>query len=55
MKKSLSCREMGSDCDFFICGKTEDEIFKRAKEHARKEHRMSEFSQEFKDKARSAI
>jgi predicted small metal-binding protein len=55
MKKSLSCRGVGSDCDFVICAKTEDEIFEKAKEHARKEHNMSEFSQEFRDKARSAI
>jgi predicted small metal-binding protein len=55
MKKSLSCRDVGSDCGFVICGKTEGEIFKKAKEHARKEHNMSEFTQEFKDKARSAI
>jgi len=55
MKKSLSCKDVGSDCDFVICGKTEDEIFKKAKEHARKAHNISEFSQEFKDKARSAI
>lgn len=55
MKKSLSCRDVGSDCDFVVCGKTEGEIFKKAKEHARKVHNMSEFTQEFKDKARSAI
>ncbi len=55
MEKSLSCKDVGSDCDFTICGKTEDEIFKRAKEHALKEHNMSELTQEFKDKARSAI
>ena len=53
MEKSLSCRDVGSDCDFAICGKTEDEIFKKAKEHALKEHNMSKFTQEFKDKARS--
>jgi predicted small metal-binding protein len=55
MKKSLSCRDVGSDCDFVICGKTEDEIFDKAKEHARKEHNMSELTQELKNRARSAI
>jgi predicted small metal-binding protein len=55
MKKSLSCKDVGSDCDFVICGKTKDEIFDKAKEHARKEHGLSEFTQEFKDWARSAI
>jgi len=55
MQKRLSCKDVGSDCDFVICGKTEDEIFDKAKEHARKEHDLSEFTQEFKDKVRSAI
>jgi len=55
MKKSFSCKDVGSDCDFTICGKTEDEIFRKAKKHALKEHNMSELTQEFKDKARSAI
>jgi len=55
MKKSLSCKDVGSDCDFVICGKTEDEIFKKAGKHARKEHNMSELTQEFRDKARSLI
>jgi len=55
MKKSLSCRDMGADCDFVICGKREDEILDKAKDHARKEHNISELTQELKDKARSAI
>jgi predicted small metal-binding protein len=46
---------MGADCDFVICGKTEDEILDKAKDHARKEHNISELTQELKDKARSAI
>ena len=36
MKKSLSCKDVGSDCDFVICGKTEDEIFKKAKDQCPK-------------------
>lgn len=55
MKKSLSCRDVGADCDFSICADTEEEIFRQAAEHARKEHNLSEISQELKDKARSAI
>ena len=55
MEKSLSRRDVGADCNFVICGKTEDEIFKKAKEHARKEHGMGEMSKELYDKARSAI
>jgi predicted small metal-binding protein len=55
MAKSLSCKDLGSDCDFTICAKTENEIFDKAKEHAKEVHNMSEFSKDFYDKARSAI
>ncbi len=55
MKKSLSCKDVGSDCDFTICAKTEDEVFEKAKEHARKEHNMSEIPKDVQDKVRSAI
>jgi predicted small metal-binding protein len=55
MKKSLSCRDVGVDCDFSICADTEEEIFRQAAEHARKEHNLNEIPQELKDKARSAI
>ncbi len=55
MKKSLSCRDVGADCDFVICGDTEDEIFKKAKQHGKEVHNMSEFSKDLYDKARSAI
>jgi predicted small metal-binding protein len=55
MKKSLSCRDVGADCDFIICGKTEDEIFKKAKQHAKKVHNLKEIPSDLYDKACSAI
>ena len=55
MEKRLSCRDVGVDCDFVACAKTEDEIFEKAKEHAKKEHNMSEIPKELYDKARLAI
>jgi len=55
MAKSLSCKDVGSDCDFSACAKTEDEIFDKVKDHAKNVHNMSEFSKDFYDKARSAI
>ena len=55
MKKSLSCRDVGVDCAFSVCAETEEEIFRKAAEHARTEHNMSEIPQELKDKVRSAI
>jgi predicted small metal-binding protein len=55
MAKSLSCKDVGSDCDFSVCAKTEGELFDKVKDHARKDHNMTEFSKDFYDKARSAI
>ena len=55
MEKRLSCRDVGVDCDFVACGETEEEIFQKAAEHARKEHNMSEIPKDLLDKARAAI
>ena len=55
MEKRLSCRDVGTECDFVACGKTEEEIFKKASEHARRDHNMNEIPEELKAKARSAI
>jgi predicted small metal-binding protein len=55
MEKRLSCRDVGTDCDFVACGKTEEEIFQKASEHARKDHNMREIPEELKEMARSAI
>ena len=55
MNKSLSCRDMGADCDFVACGKTEDDVMQQASEHGRTHHNMNEISKELQDKARSAI
>ncbi len=55
MEKSLRCRDIGVDCDFVACGKTEDEIFQKAAEHARLEHDKTEISEEEKSRARSVI
>ena len=55
MKKSLSCKDVGSDCDFVVCADTENELFDKAKDHARTVHNMSEIPKDFYDKARSAI
>ena len=55
MEKRLSCRDVGVDCDFVACGKTEEEIFQKAAEHAKADHNMSEIPKELYDKARAAI
>jgi predicted small metal-binding protein len=55
MEKKLSCRDAGVDCDFFACGKSEEEIFRKATEHARTDHGMNEIPKELWEKARLAI
>lgn len=55
MAKFLSCREAGADCDFTACASTEDELFRKAADHARKDHNMSEISKEMQDKCRSVM
>lgn len=53
--KELYCRDLGLDCDFLACGKTEEEVLRKAGEHAQAVHSLGGFSQELYDKARSAI
>jgi predicted small metal-binding protein len=55
MEKRLGCRDVGADCDFVACGKTEEEIFQKAAEHARTDHNMKETPKELYDKAHSAM
>jgi predicted small metal-binding protein len=53
--KELYCRDMGLDCDFLACGKTEQEVFQKTARHMQTEHHMEEFSQELYDKARVSV
>ncbi len=55
MMKKLSCRDVGMDCDFTVCAKTEEELFRKGSEHGRTVHNMTEISKETEDKIRSAI
>jgi predicted small metal-binding protein len=55
MEKRLSCKDVGSDCDYVVCAKTEEEIFQKAADHARTVHNMSEIPKELYEKARSGI
>ena len=55
MEKRVSCKDVGSDCDFVACAKTEEEVFRTIGEHARTHHNMTEIPKELQDKVRSAI
>ncbi len=55
MAKILSCREMGTECDFIARGKTVEEVIEKAKEHGRKVHDMKDFPPDMLTKARSLV
>jgi predicted small metal-binding protein len=55
MAKVLRCREVGMDCDFVARGETEEEILKKAAEHADTDHGMKEIPEEVLAKVRAAI
>jgi predicted small metal-binding protein len=55
MDKKLSCRDMDLECESSVCGKTEEEVLRKAGEHAQSTHAMQGFSQELYNKARAAI
>ena len=55
MAKTVSCRDVGADCDFVARGNSEEEIMSQVAEHARVEHNMSEIPAEVKEKLHAAI
>ncbi len=54
-EKELRCRDIGADCDYVVRGRTEEEIFGKAAEHAMSVHGMKEIPPELKEKARAVI
>lgn len=55
MPKTLSCSDVGPDCDFVATGETDEEIMAKAVEHGRAEHGFDEVPPELAEKARAAI
>jgi len=55
MAKTMSCRDVGMDCDFVAKGETNEDIMQQAAEHARTAHNMTEIPPEVADKVRGAI
>ena len=53
MDRILKFKEIGFECDFEACGHTDEEVFKKAGEHARTVHGVDEAA--FVEKARAAI
>jgi predicted small metal-binding protein len=55
MAKTVSCRDVGADCDFVARGNSEEEIMSQVAEHARTEHNMDEIPAEVREQVRAAI
>ena len=55
MAKALRYRDVGMDCDFVARAETEEEILKKAAEHAATAHEMKEIPEEVLEKVRAAI
>jgi predicted small metal-binding protein len=55
MAKSISCRDVGVDCDFRAQAETEADLLKKCSEHARSAHGMTEIPPELIVKVKAAI
>ena len=55
MAKVLRCSDVGMDCKFEARAETEEEILKKAVEHAQEVHNMKEIPKEVVEKVRAAI
>jgi predicted small metal-binding protein len=55
MAKLLRCRDVGVDCDWEVCGLSEDEVMTKGAEHARVDHGRTEFSPEEIELVRTKI
>jgi predicted small metal-binding protein len=55
MAKTISCRDVGVDCDFVARGETEQDILQQCSEHARTAHNMNELPVDLAEKVRNSI
>jgi predicted small metal-binding protein len=55
MDKELYCKDVGLDCEFLACGKTEEEALNKLGQHVLAIHGVKGFSKEFYNNARTAI
>ncbi len=55
MAKVLRCKDVGFECDGVIRAETEEEVLKKAAEHAQSVHNLKELSDEVVEKVRAAI
>ena len=55
MAKILHCSDVDFECDGVIRAETEEEVLKKAADHAKSEHNLEEISDEVVEKIRAAI
>jgi predicted small metal-binding protein len=55
MTKVLKCDDINPGCSFEARGNTDEDVLKKAAEHAKTAHNMEEIPPDVLDKARSAI
>ncbi len=55
MGKALYCKDLGTDCDWVGRAETEEELMKKAVEHAKTVHGMTEIPPEMMTQAKQAI
>lgn len=55
MTKILKCNDLNPGCAFEARGNSDEDVLKKAAEHAKTVHKMREIPADVLDKARSAI
>ena len=53
--KVLGCRDVGVNCGYQARGKTEDEVLRKASEHAKKDHNIKNVTKDYLDSWRKKI
>ena len=55
MAKSISCRDVGVDCDFTAIADTMDELMQKTAQHAKEAHGMDSIPADLMPKVQAAI
>ncbi len=55
MSKSISCADVGADCNWSATADTEEQLMEKVAEHAKEEHQGMEITPELVEKIKSQI
>lgn len=53
--KTLSCKDVGVDCDYQARGKTVNEVLKKAAAHAKKDHNIKKVTKDYLESWRTKV